>query len=60
MNKEIEKLIDEKCPEYKDFPKPGIFFRDVSELFLDNQVYDPILEELVRRVRLLIESGQGK
>ena len=59
-NKEIEQLIDEKCQKFKDFPKPGIVFRDVSELFLDHTVYNPILDEMVRRTQIMIQNGQGK
>ena len=55
----IQDLIASNCPDYKDFPKPGIIFKDVSELFLKKEVYRPILEEMVQQVLELQKSGQG-
>ena len=58
-NRPLQQLIHENCPEYKDYPREGISFKDVLNLFLDQKLYNPILDEMYKQVKNLEEKGES-
>lgn len=46
----IEQRLKEKIRDVKDFPKPGILFKDITPIFTDNDLCDAIVEETIARL----------
>ncbi len=46
----IEQRLQHIIRDVKDFPKPGILFKDITPILTDNALCDDIVEETVKRL----------
>lgn len=49
----IRQKLDNAIREVPDFPKPGILFKDITPLFLDQQLCSDIVDELAKQTENL-------
>lgn len=49
----IRQKLDEAIREVPDFPKPGILFKDITPIFLDQQLCSEIVDELAKQTENL-------
>ena len=49
----IRKKLDNAIREVPDFPKPGILFKDITPIFLDQQLCSEIVDELAKQTKNL-------
>ena len=45
----IREKLDKAIREVPDFPKPGILFKDITPIFLDQQLCSEIVDELAKQ-----------
>ncbi len=49
----IRQKLDKVIREVPDFPKPGILFKDITPIFLDQQLCSDIVDELAKQTKNL-------
>lgn len=47
----IEQQLQHIIRDVKDFPKPGILFKDITPILADNRLCDDIVEETIKRLQ---------
>ena len=51
LSKAERKIIEESIREIKDFPKPGIVFKDITTLLNDKEAYGVLMNHLYQRYK---------
>lgn len=49
----IQEKLDQAIREVPDFPKPGIKFKDITPIFLDQQLCSEIVDELAKQTQAM-------
>lgn len=59
MNADLIKRLEETIENIPDFPKPGIQFKDITPIFLNPELYEDIIADLVEFSRGKIDAVCG-